>query len=104
MLFSETGNSRTVNPGTSIWTGGGLETVRSGWRVGSIAPALSEQNSYKVFVAAAILVWLPVFLLNMILGELVPKSYASLHPIKVSTFLYNFLHRLLVYFFIFLLR
>src|SRR5689334_20664590 len=31
MLFNSSGNSRTVNPGTSICTSGGLETMTNGF-------------------------------------------------------------------------
>ena len=59
---------------------------------------LSQGFSYGVFLGAAVLVWLPIFLLNLVLGELVPKSYASLHPHRVATILYHFVQTFSVIF------
>ena len=44
----------------------------------------------SLFVATA-LIWFPIFLINMVIGELVPKSYATLHPGRVCLSLNGFL-------------
>lgn len=50
----------------------------------------TDEFSYGLFLGCTVLVWLPIFLLNLVLGELVPKSYADLHPHKVALALYRF--------------
>ncbi len=50
----------------------------------------ADQFSYGIFLACAALIWLPIFLLNLVIGELVPKSYASLHPHRVGIVLFAF--------------
>lgn len=42
-------------------------------------------------LVATMLVWLPIFLINMVIGELVPKSYATLHPGRVCLALNGFI-------------
>jgi putative hemolysin len=57
----------------------GLLQAQLGW---NYAPA---------FALAALLLVGPIMLLNLIVGELVPKSYAALHPHRVAITLYRFI-------------
>lgn len=52
---------------------------------------LADGISYGTILLAALFIALPVFVLNLIVGELVPKSYASLHPHGVGLRLYRFI-------------
>lgn len=46
--------------------------------------------SYGSLLLAALCIALPVEIINLILGRLVPKSYATLHPHRVGLALYSF--------------
>ena len=47
--------------------------------------------TYGVILVSTILVAIPIILLNLILGELVPKSFATLHPHKIATRFFGFI-------------
>jgi len=46
---------------------------------------------YGTILLSALIIAVPVVLVNIIVGELVPKSYASLHPHRVALGLYRFI-------------
>jgi hypothetical protein len=56
MLFKSKGNSRTVNPGTSIWIGGGLLTVTNGAsaRAAALTRDASAQTTNKVMISVRV--------------------------------------------------
>ncbi len=68
------------------------------WLSGQLGREPSTTFGYGVFLGAAFLVWLPIFLLNLVLGELVPKSYAGLHPHRVASALNGFIQTFSVIF------
>ncbi len=51
-------------------------------------PDLKSTNG--TLLLSAVLVALPAMLVNIIFGELVPKSYAALHPLRICLGLYGF--------------
>lgn len=53
---------------------------RAGWRF-----------DYGTILLSALIIAIPVTLVNLVLGELVPKSYATLHPHRVGLQLYRFI-------------
>ncbi len=59
----------------------------------NLAMYLEEQGrlpiSYLSLIASALIVAIPVIIVNLIVGELVPKSYATLHPQRVANQLYR---------------
>jgi putative hemolysin len=58
-----------------------------------LAPGLNAQLGWRpsMLLLAAIIVIVPVALVNLILGELVPKSFASLNPHRVGLVLFRFI-------------
>ncbi|HVL40388.1 MAG TPA: hemolysin family protein [Fimbriimonadaceae bacterium] len=56
-----------------------------------VARMLEPDPDYGTALLATLIVLVPVGLLNLIIGELVPKSYASLHPPTVALALYRFI-------------
>lgn len=61
----------------------------------ALAPLLARTHSgdpypFAYFLGAAAIVSAPVFVLNLVFGELVPKSYAALHPQRVVVRLFRF--------------
>jgi putative hemolysin len=59
-----------------------------------LAPQLqgySADQASLYLLLASVLVWVPILLLNLVFGELVPKSYASLHPHRTGIILYRFI-------------
>jgi putative hemolysin len=58
---------------------------------GAVAAPPETPFSLRAFVLAAVTLVLPIMLANLIVGELVPKSYAALHPQRVSLTLYRFI-------------
>ncbi|HRK21357.1 MAG TPA: hemolysin family protein [Fimbriimonadaceae bacterium] len=46
-------------------------------------------NNHANLLGAAVILLAPVALIHLIIGEILPKSYASVHPIRVSVGLYR---------------
>ena len=49
------------------------------------------QFSFQTILVSAALIAVPVGLINVVVGEVVPKSYASLHPLTVASLSYRFI-------------
>lgn len=49
------------------------------------------QFSFQTILVSAALIAVPVGLINVVVGEVVPKSYATLHPLTVASFSYQFI-------------
>jgi putative hemolysin len=57
----------------------------------TLAASGQMNYSYGSILLCAAVIMVPIALLNLAIGELVPKSYAILHPIGVSLRLYRFI-------------
>lgn len=59
----------------------------------NLAMFLADQGtwvlSYLSLISSALMVSVPVIVVNLVVGELVPKSYATLHPPRVALRLYR---------------
>lgn len=53
--------------------------------------SLGWEENYGTLIGAMLVVMLPVGFLNLIFGELIPKSFAALHPPRVALTLYRFI-------------
>ena len=56
-----------------------------------IFPHTGTTVGFLQLLSAALIIAIPTEIINLIMGELVPKSIASLHPIRTATRLYGFL-------------
>jgi putative hemolysin len=56
-----------------------------------IFPHSGTTVGFLQLLSAALIIAIPAEIINLIVGELVPKSIASLHPIRTATRLYGFL-------------
>jgi len=54
-------------------------------------PQVGTTVGFLQLLLSALIIAIPAEIINLILGELVPKSIASLHPIRTATRLYGFL-------------
>jgi len=82
----------------------GSQTARVAIYLIGLVPALALSTDIRrplnlasdpaAIIVAAAIVWIPITLLNVVLGELVPKSYAVMHPGKVAYSLYRFIETL----------
>lgn len=69
-----------------------------------LAPAMGLSSHLPIsdwgqsMLAATALIWFPIFLINMVIGELVPKSYATLHPGRVCLYLNGFIRAFGIFF------
>ncbi len=61
-----------------------------------------EVSWFQMFMAAGV-IFIPALIISLVFGELVPKTYATVHPVYVSTYLFPFaktngaIYRLLSY-------
>lgn len=59
--------------------------------VGALAENSGLFANYSALVGGAILVTLPVTVLTLVVGQIVPKSYAALHPVRTCLALRRFI-------------
>lgn len=59
--------------------------VPAPWLAHQWANSRGQEPNWSLVVYATLVIMIPVFLVNMIIGELVPRSVASLHPQAVAT-------------------
>lgn len=59
--------------------------------IGAVAEAQGVFTNYSALVAGAIIVTVPVTILTLIVGQIAPKSYALVHPLKTCFVLRGFM-------------
>lgn len=59
--------------------------VPAPWVANQWAISRGQEPNWSLVVYATLVIMIPVFLINMIIGELVPRSVASIHPQAVAT-------------------